>query len=401
MWPSFLPDGKHYVYLGGIAGSNTPKIKVGSLDSDDTVTLGEAQSRIAYAGPGFLLYVRDGTLLAHPFDADTLRLSSEAISIAERVSYFKPTYYAPISASETGVLAYQDGSTLSRLVWFNRDGRELAQVGAPAAYNAIRISPDGQRAAVAVADSRGGAHDLWIFELNSDITTRFTYDPSSEFTPVWSPDGKQIVFSADRSAPPFLQIKALDDRGAGEGLLEPRGVQVPDDWSSEKNLLLYEQTLGQNNSDIWLLSMADRKTRPFLSTPFNETDARFSPNGNWVAYVSDDSGKPEVYVQAANSSGERVRISSSGGTQPHWRRDGKELFYLSPQQKLIAVPIKTGDRIQLGSAEELFRVDVAMGSSIYDVSADGKRFLVNARVSGPESTPITIVTNWTASLKKQ
>lgn len=165
--------------------------------------------------------------------------------------------------------------------------------------------------------------------------------------------------------------------------------------------MLYEQYMGQSNSDIWLLSLADRKVRPFLNTQFNETDSRFSPDGRWVAYVSDDSGKPEVYIQPTNASRERVRVSSSGGSQPNWRRDGKELFYLSPLQKLIAVPIKTGDRIQLGTAEELFRVDVTVGTSTYDVSADGRRFLVNARLSGAESTPITIVTNWTASLKKQ
>jgi Tol biopolymer transport system component len=165
--------------------------------------------------------------LAHPFDADKLRFSGEAVSIVERVRYFKPNNYTPISASETGVLAYQDGTTLSRLVWFNRDGREIARVGEPGAYSSLRLSPDGQRAAVTIADLRTGAHDLWIYELASDITTRFTYDPSSEFTPVWSPDGKQIVFSADRGATPFLQIKALSDRGGGTGLLEPGALQIP------------------------------------------------------------------------------------------------------------------------------------------------------------------------------
>lgn len=400
LWPCFLPDGRHFLFLIGQAmkDSGNNDLHVGSLDSPETKLLMHVDSRAAYALPGYLLYVRDGTLLAHPFDAKALRLTGNPIPLAEQLDYFQPTGDADYSVSESGVLAYKAGLALSRLTWVNRDGAESEAVGAPGNYHVPRFSPDGQKLVVSVTEARTGTTDLWIYELARGTSTRFTFEPGVENEAVWSPDGQRIAFAADRGGPPSLQLKELADSGLGERLTQPSAwVQNIYDWSPDGKFIIYGDGEAKTSNDLWLLPMTgERKPAPFLRTNFNEVDARFSPDGHWVAYVSDESGRPEVYVRSFPGAAEKRKVSSGGGEQPRFTRDGKELLYLAPDNRLKAVPVKLEGAFQIGNPAALF--SVGDGLREYEVEADGQRFLVNIVASGSQSLPITVVVNWTAGL---
>jgi Tol biopolymer transport system component len=347
-----------------------------------------------------LLYVREGTLLAHPFDATALKFTGEPIPVAEQVQYFLPTGYADFSVSE-GLLAYRAGVIASRLVWFDRYGRELGVVGAPGQYEEPRLSPDEKKVAVGLVDSRTGTLDIWALDLTRELATRITATrPYTEYGPAWSPDGRHLAFVADPNGPPHLYRKMASGEGDAEMLLPPSDVQWAYDWSADGRFIVYAEAGAKTRMDLWILPLdGDRKPFPFLMTLFNEKEARFSPDGRWVAYVSDESGKNEVYLQPFQKSGEKWRISTAGGSQPVWRRDGKELFYLAADNKLMAVPVKIGASFEAGAPTALFRVDPA-AEHAYDVTADGQRFLVNTNMSRAESLPITAVVNWAASLKR-
>jgi Tol biopolymer transport system component len=398
-WPHFLPDSRHFLYLA-TADYQSDTIYLRSLEAGEARAVVQARSRVEYITPGYLLYVREGTLLAQPFDAGGLRLAGDPFPIAERV-VFQPTGHAAFSASENGVLVYQTGESATRLVWFGRTGQEIGSVGPPGDYRRLGLSPDGQRVAVTVFDPRAGAADLYLYELAREMGARFTFDPGFEGAPVWSPDGRQIVFTSDKNGPPDLHLKALSGAGSDEPLLQLPGRQQALDWSPDGRFIIYREDVDPKTGyDLWVLPLAgDRRPVPLARTQFNETDARFSPDSRWVAYVSDESGRPEVYVQPFQGGGERRRISTAGGSLPRWRRDGKELFYLGADNQLMAVPVKVGEGVEAGVPAALFRIDPAAQAD-YDVAADGQRFLINAAVTGAESLPITVVLNWTAELEK-
>jgi serine/threonine protein kinase/Tol biopolymer transport system component len=404
-WPHFLPDGRHFLYLASDQRSKGTTLYAGSLDSTDKRSLLQISSRAEYVSPGYVLYVRDGTLLAQPFDAEKLSFTGEAVPVAEKIQYFSPTGWAVFSAAEN-LIAYQSGDVVSQLVWFDRNGRELSAVGPPANHESPRISPDEQRVAVAVANPRTGTLDLWVYELSSSLTTRFTFtDLYTEYNPIWSPDGRGIAFVGDPDGPPHLHEKPWGGMGNEQTLVPPGGVQWSHDWSSDGRFILYEESDVRGKLDLWILPMfGERKPKPFRNTQFVETEGRFSPDGRWIAYVSDESGQREVYVQSfefeGNGNGGRWRISTDGGSQPVWRRDGKELFYLAADNKLMSVPVKSGVTFAAESPTALFRIDPSGGGGFYDVARDGQRFLVNTSVTRAESLPITVVVNWTASLKR-
>lgn len=375
-------------------------VYVGSLDTRETKRLVQASSRVMYAPPGYLLYVREGALLAHPFDAASLSLTGEQITIAEHVGNFSATGNAYFSVSANGeVLAYQSGGNTSRLVWLNRSGAEEGAVGSPGEYFLPRLSPDGQRLAVDIIDSRDGANDIWINDLARATFTRFTFTPGLENGSVWSPDGRRIVYAHDKDGPPHLFLKALGDPGQGEVLLPPGSApQQPLDWSPDGKFLIYRAIFPQTRADLLILPMTgERKPFPFVQTPFGESEARFSPDGKWVAYVTDESGRLEVYVQRFQGGGERYQISNAGGRSPRWRRDGRELLYLAADQKLMAVAVKVGDNFEAGTPMALFSVQAR--NAEFDITPDGQRFLVNT-IAGTPSRPLTVATNWMANLKQ-
>ena len=403
-WPHFLPDGKHFLYL---ARSTTPEnnaIFVGSLDSNERKLVVNANSNVAYVLPGYLLFNREGTLMAQPFDADRLEFTDRAVVIAEDVQFNGSNGRTAFAASLNGVLAYRTGgaSQIRQLTWFDRTGRNLGPVGEPADLGAMALSPDERRVAVERLDPAIGTDDIWLLELSRGIFSRLTSSPSHEGTPIWSPDGRQIAFSSNPKGEFHLYRKTLSS-GEEEMLLESVGRKIPEEWSSDGQLILYSLTQA-GKTDVWFLPMSgERKPAPLLVTSFDTNEPHVSPDGRWLAYDSEESGDFEVYVQPFLKAGEKLRVSSNGGGQPRWRGDGKELFYLALDGRMMAVPISAGAAIELGVPKSLFQTgltNVIPTFPQYVVTRDGQRFLVNASMLETSPTPITVVLNWTAGLEK-
>ncbi|MCA1660594.1 MAG: hypothetical protein LC642_08695, partial [Verrucomicrobiaceae bacterium] len=288
--------------------------------------------------------MRNETLIAQRFDADELQLTGEPFPIAERVAFNPGLSRGAFSVSENGVLAYRSGSgQINQPLWFDRGGKQIGSLGAAGLYFTLRLSPDETRAAVDLTDTQTGTEDIWLFDLSRGIPSRFTTDPANDSNPLWSPDGSRIVFTSNREGVRNLYQKIASGGGNEEVLLKSTEEKVPDDWSSDGQFIVYQTINRKTKWDFWVLPMSgDRQPFPFLQTEFNEQAAQFSPDGKWIAYSSDESGAPEVYVQTFPASGGRWRVSTDGGRQPRWRRDGRELFYITADGKLMAVDVKLG-----------------------------------------------------------
>jgi Tol biopolymer transport system component len=407
--PTFLPDGRHFLYRAlalGQAGAGP--IYLASLDSGGRKLLLTASSTNVVFSEGHLLFLREATLTAQPFDAQRLVLGGEALPVAEEVGAYGFPPVGIFSASENGVLVYGKiiGYGSSEIAWFDRAGKKVGALGERADYGDVEISPDGKRAAVTVFDSALKARDLWIFDLLRGLRTRFTFDPAEENTPVWSPDGSHIVYTLRVSGTLELYQKATDGTGTAEILLGDHRNKFPACWSPDGRFVLYMVDNGAPTGwDLWLLPLfGDRKPYPFLQTPFNEAQGRFSPDGRWIAYISNESGRYEVYVTAFPGPGGKWQISSGGGTSiavwPRWRRDGKEISYLAPNGTLLAAAVNgQGARFEVGDVRPLFAPRSRGPRWPYDVSPDG-RFLVNTVVERGDSSSLAVVLNWTAALKK-
>lgn len=399
-WPQFLPDGRHFFYLVGSRRREESAAYIGSVDGGENTRLMQANSRITYSPPGYILFLRDGALLAQAFDASSLRLSGEQLTVAEHVGNFSSTGNSYFSVSANGeVLAYLSGSSGSRLVWQNRGGGEEAMIGSPGDYFLPRLSTDGEKIAVDVYNPKDGTNDIWIYDLSRNTFTRFTFDIGLENGPVWSPDGERIVYAHDRDGPPHLFLKRLSDPGEAEMLLPPgEGPQVPNDWSADGQFLIDRTYSSKTRSDLLVLPMTgERKPIPFAQTPFNEFEARLSPDGKWLAYVSDESGRREVYVDRFPGGGQRSLISNAGGRAPRWHPNGREFFFVSAQQKLMALEVKSGDKFGVGTERALFQLQSR--DNQFEVSRDGQRFLVNT-VAGVQAQPLTVSTGWVTNLKR-
>jgi serine/threonine protein kinase len=427
VFPSFLSDGRHFIYL---RASEDTGIYVGSLDlkpnqqSSKRVLATPVMAVYASsreAGMGRLLFVREGSLMAQPFDERRLEPAGEPILFAEHVASFLLS--GAYSASSSGVLAYRPAKTgpgLSELTWFDRQGKELSIAGEPGstyAYFDLALSPDATRVAASRIDLSvaGSEQGLWLLDLARSVSTRFTFDAAPDLSPVWSPDGSRIAFAAARAGGTAIYQKASNGAGKEEVLLGATDeAKVPNDWSRDGRFLLYAQQDPKTKADLWALPLASDATpagapTPFANTEFNEDQGRFSPDAHWVAYVSDESGRSEVYVQPfppTAGGGSKTRVSRDGGDQPRWRRDGKELFYLSLDGKLMAVNLSEGPTFKAGVPESLFQALVVrgrrqslLGVLRWDVTPDGKHFLINTVKTSSE--PLTVVLNWTGELKKK
>ena len=399
LWPHFLPDGRQFLYIAAtFSAVRAFELRIASLDSKESRTVARLNSRGEYALPGYLLYVREDSLFAQPFDEKKARLHGEPRLLAESVKHFFGPANAAFSVSQTGVLAYEAAPPPSRLVWFDRKGRELETLGQPAVLNGFRISPDAGRVAVAIEDRRTGTSDVWAFDLARGISTRLHSGPVDEKSPVWSVDGSRVLYRSDRKGPPDIYEIALGVPGSERPVLEQEGVQVPEDISRDGRFLVYSNDLQTGVSNIWLLPLfGDRKPVPWLQTRFAETSPRFSPDGRWIAYESDESGGPEVYLALTQGGGEKRRLSPAGGRRPRWRRDGKELYYVAPDGFVMVVPMALGAQLEAGAPVQLFRAEPEIED--YDVTPDGSRFLVSTPLEKVRESPIRVIVNWPATLK--
>jgi eukaryotic-like serine/threonine-protein kinase len=401
IWPYFLPDGRRFLYMASSAGGSAPReVRVASLDSKDSRVVTRLHSRVEYADPGYLLYVRDATLFAQPFDKASARLAGEPVLVAENVHYFFGPSHASFSVSQTGVLAYQTAAPLSRLVWLDRAGKEIGTLGQPEVLNGFRISADGEKVAAAIEDKRTGTSDVWVFDLTRGVSTRLHSDPTDEKSPVWLPDGSKILYRSDRKGVPDIYEIAVGVLGSERRLLDQPGVQQPEDVSRDGRFLVYGNNTQTTAPEIWILPLnGDPKPLPWLQTRFAERSPRFSPDGRWIAYESDESGDPEVYVARTEGGGEKQRLSPAGGRRPRWRRDGREMYYATPDGFLAAVPITPGKRLEAGAPVQLFHLEAAIEE--YDVAPDGSRFLVSAPSEKVRESPIRVIVNWPATLKAE
>jgi Tol biopolymer transport system component len=403
-WPYFLPDGRRYLFITfymPAPGVQRPRMMVGSLDGTPAVPLDSIDSRAEYSASGHLLFVNDGTLLAQRFDLDNLRLIGQPTVVAEALRVFKPTGAARFTASRTGLVAFETAINHSpSLAWFDRSGRQLATLTMPGPIKSLRLSPDGQRLAVDVVDPRTGVSDIWIQDVDRGVPRRFTYTETDEVNPIWSAEGTRIVFRSDGAGPPDIHEKAVEGTGNQQIVLAGPGVQHPLDVSADGRRLIYLEEDRVTRADLWMLPLSDdRKPIPLLRTPFEERDAVFSPDGRLLAFESDESGAPEVYVMPVDAVGSRRRVSRSGGQTPRWRRDGKELFYLTPDGGVMRVTMTLSPRLDVGFEEQLFVVTGRAPSDVYDVSPDGQRFLINTSEAG-DSAPITVILNWHSAVRQ-
>jgi Tol biopolymer transport system component len=404
-WPYFLPDGRHFVFLGDAPTTENHHIRVGSLDSQESQVLFSAVTRIAYAAPGFLLYVSQGALVAQPFDPQKLKVTGEATVVAERIATVGANHEFDFSVSDNGVLAYQTGSIQSQLVWLDRTGKKLQTVGEPDTCATIALSADGQRAAVGMLDPDGRHSDVWLLDLSRGSKSRLTFDPHSDGSPIWSPDGTRLVFYSNRGAGGHANLFLSTASAAGEEkvLLPSDADDIPTSWSRDGQSILFTR-YGKTRAGVWLMPLSgDSQPKPiFQSEAFDQGAATFSPNGRLIAYTSNESGRWEVYVQSFPASADKLMVSSTGGFMPLWRNDGKELFYLTDDGRVMSAEIKSGAKLESSVPLQLFQTRIKFTDDYpYAINPDGSRFLINIPAETNDTAPMIVVLNWTAALKKQ
>jgi Tol biopolymer transport system component len=414
-WPQFLPDGRRFLFTIRAADPQNTVLAAGSLDSPQVQRLFRVQSNVRFAPAGgersgYLLFALDRTLLAQPFDVTSLELRGEPAGVTQGLLHNVVSVFADFSVSDNGdVLVYSRGSGLHQLGWFDRAGKRLESIAAPGQQIQPRLSPDGKKLAVSMPDPYTGNRDIWVMELAAGVPQRLTFSPSNDWQPTWSPDGSRIVFTSDRNGGREGLYQLSPSGGSNEEELSDDGA-APSDWSPNGGFVLFVRSQPSANPNLWLLPLAPpREPIAFLHKQFAETDPHFSPDGRWIAYTSNESGRAEVYVAPAPKALTGVepgpegprQVSTAGGAGARWRRDGRELFYLAPDHNLMSVEVKAGDRFEASVPKALFTTCdrgfwTAYWQSSYDVAGDGQRFLFNCPAESV--SPVEVVVNWTAKL---
>jgi eukaryotic-like serine/threonine-protein kinase len=406
-WPVFLPDGKHFLYLGANFSGHLENnaIFLGSLDSQERRLLVSTSANAAYAEPGYLLYLQDNkTLVAQPFDRRRYVVSGEPHTLSDEVLYFPTVYKAVFSVSSGDILVSQSGRgvSISQMMWFDRGGKPAGAVGIPGSYSNVRLSPDGRRIAEDQTGPDGRNNAIWIHEPARGATARLTFDPSAHQAPIWSPNGKQILFSANRSLGFGLFLKNTDGSGSEEDVADLGSATPvnPLDWSRDAKYVLVRK-----GNELWYLSWPDRVAKPLLQAKWTVRNAQFSPDGRWMAYASNETGGWEIYVSPFLNGNGKWQVSSAGGQEPRWRHDGKELFYLSADGKMMAVAVKTGASFEASSPVALFQTHRRQPVSSqdvfsYDVSRDGQKFLILTKVDEANAAPLSVLLNWASEMEK-
>jgi eukaryotic-like serine/threonine-protein kinase len=401
-WPEFLPDGKHFLYMAFGSKAEDSSYRVGTLDSAATRTVAPAQTLVTYAPPGYLLFVRDRTLVAQPFDPGAIKTTGEAIPLAEQVRT-DSVGLATFSVSRDGILVYRTGDSGSRFLWVDRSGKELETLGERGEYFNPAFSRAGDRLVFDMSDPRTAKSDVWIRDLARGVNSRLTFGGGNNDIPIWSPDGRTIVFRSDRNGINDLFEKPASGQGEEKVLLKDDSSKFPTDWSRDGRYIAFSAQGKKTGWDCWALPMfGDRKPIPIAAGPFQDLYPYFSPDVRWVVYQSNESGRPEIYVQSFPVASGKFQVSNAGGTDPSWRADGKVIFYRAADQKLMEVEIQAGDTFQAGIPKPLFAARVLPGiaRNKYAASADGERFLTVAPLGRESLNPTTIVLNWNAELTR-
>jgi serine/threonine-protein kinase len=405
-WPEFLPGGKAVLFNATAynAQTATAPLVLYILKTGERRDLIQAGMHPRYAPSGHLLYTQGGTLMAAPFDPGRLQVSGAAVPVVEGVMQSGSTGATQYSFSDSGALVYIPGSGQeaehSRLVWVDRKGTEQP-IAVPAhSFLRPRVSPDGRRVAVTISES---GNQIWIYDLIRETLTRLTFDGGINLDPVWTQDGKQVTFESGSPGNVFWQ--PADGSGKAERLTTSANGQVPVSWSPDGQVLAFVDLSPTSGRDIWTLRLSDRKPQVLLQTPFNEGTPTFSSDGRWLAYVSDESGRYEVYVQPYPGPGAKWQISTEGGTEPVWNPNERELFYRQGD-KLMAVEVATQPAFSAGKPRMLFERQYAPSATAtsrnYDVSPDGQRFLmVKTLEQEPPISQINVVLNWFEELKQK
>jgi eukaryotic-like serine/threonine-protein kinase len=402
-WPVFLPDGIHYLYAAiNLSGRrDLYTVYEGALNSTEKRLVIRAKGNVAYTEPGYLLYYRDQTLFAQRYDTKKFEVSGDPTPILTDVQFFPRISQAVFSVAGPGLLVAQRGgdSGASQILWFDRKGQQIGFALNTGIYGNVMLDPRGRFVASDTTDPTSQNTDIWIYDLEARTAKRLTFDPALDSLPIWSPDGNRIIFASNRQLKFDLYLK--DANGAQEEKVIPQDGQdrFPTDWSRDGKYVLYERM-----PDLWYLRLSDLQPSLFLKTTSTLRSPRFSPDGKWVAYSSNESGRWEVYVTSFPEAHGKWQVSNAGGAQPRWRGDGSELFYLSNDEKIMAVPVKTGANFDAGTPVMLFQAnprEMFATSEIYsyDVSKDGQRFLINTQLK-TAMTPMSVVLNWAAKLTK-
>jgi eukaryotic-like serine/threonine-protein kinase len=409
-WPHFLPDGRHFVYFEG-SPDGTAFISVASVASNETKRILASTTEAAYAPPGHLVFARETTLLAQRFNKDTLQVSGEPVVVAEHLTSAGVVGLGNFSVSGTALAFLSLPANESRPAWLDREGHEIESITKASSWRSAmgddpELSPDETRLAITRTDPQTRAPQLWIADLTRGTTTPLTSYVS--YGGIWSPDGKRLAFTSNRNGAPDLYVRESSGASGDELLVKSSLRKTPTDWSRDGQFIVYTNQDTRTKADIWVLPLeGDRHPVSYLATEFNEGAGRLSPDGRWMAYVSDESGEDEVYVRSFPMPAGRIRVSTHGGSRPQWGHDGKKLFYVAPDQKLMvtelgASPTEPGvprPLLQLHIAGWTSKNDYAYTGNNYAVSKDEQRIFVNVTREDRPS-PITVVLHWQEELKR-
>ncbi|MCU1237526.1 MAG: domain protein beta Propeller [Candidatus Solibacter sp.] len=411
LWPQFLPDGKHFIFFQQTDNAETSGVYVGSLDQPDYRRLFTSQTNAVYSAAdpgspktGFLLYINDRDLTSLEFNTSRLETSGEPRVLANDIGAVRSLALAPISVSATGVLVYQGvGQPTRELLWMDRGGRQITVAGTPGEWGPVRISPDGHRAAAAKLAPDSKVAHLWLLDVGGTAEQISPDSSQHEGSPVWAPDSAHLAYFARQGEAADIYTRSTIANSRSELLFKNSGA--PTDWSHDGRFLLFGQAGAGTKLNVWGISVGDRRTAPILDTVYSESFGAISPDGKWLAYQSDQSGRNEVYIQQfdglSNGTKRRWMVSKSGGL-PRWRSDSAELFYMTPDGRMMTVSIRPSSDggVETGAPQRLFQTrPVPKTWNLYDVSPDGQRFLLNLPLEWTSAAPITVITNWTEKLK--
>jgi Tol biopolymer transport system component len=405
--PEFMPGGKVLLFTSGpnTFNWNTGQIVVQAVGTAERQTLVKGVIHPHYSAPGHLLYVQGGNLMAAPFDPKRLTITGAAVPVIEGLLHSTTSGTAQYTISDTGTLAYISGAAYSdqrKLVWVNRRGEEQVLSAPARSYVFPRLSPNGKQVAVSITEQES---QVWLYDLSRETLSRFTFEGTLNLNPVWTPDGKRIAFQSNEGGPPNIYWQNADGSGGLERLTNSEFVHFPLSMSPDGQLLAYGEINPTTGYDLWVQQLKDRHPQPFLRTPFTESVPQFSPDAHWMAYISNESGRYEVYVQPYPGPGGKWQISTNGGTEPVWNPNGRELFYRDGG-KMMSVGISTQTGFATGKPRMLFEgpyQPTPATTPNYDVSRDGQRFLMlkSSEMGEVAPTQINIVFNWSEELKRR